>query len=85
MRLEHYERHDRRRAEVWKWQCCWNAVGKRRYLETVNLDLVLGRDTLLDDESGDLLTLITLELDDLTEILVVNNSAVACELLLERL
>jgi len=51
----------------------------------VDLDLVLGSNTLLDDESGDLLTLITLELDDLTEILVVNNSAVACELLFERL
>lgn len=54
-------------------------------LETVHLDLGLGGDTLLDDKSSHLLTLVTLELDNLSELLVVNNGTVACEFLLEGL
>lgn len=49
-------------------------------LETVDLDSSLG-DTLFDKEVGDLQTLITLELDNLPSLFVVNESTVACEFL----
>lgn len=51
----------------------------------MHLDVGLGSDTFLHNESGNLLTLVTLELDNLAEVLVVNNGTVACELLLEGL
>ena len=57
----------------------------RSALETVHLDVGLGSDTFLHDERGDLLTLVTLKLDNLSELLVVNNGTVACEFLLEGL
>lgn len=75
--------NQRREAE----QQCARGCSRLREkgLETVNLDVSLGSDSFLHDESGDLLTLITLELNDLSELLVVNNSTVACEFLLEGL
>lgn len=51
----------------------------------MHLDVGLGGDALLYDESGDLLALVTLELDNLSELLVVNNGTVACKFLLEGL
>lgn len=51
----------------------------------MDLDVGLGGDTFLHDESSDLLTLVALELDNLSELLVVNNGTVACEFLLEGL
>lgn len=54
-------------------------------LETVDLDVGLGSDSFLHDESGNLLALVTLKLDHLSEVLVVNNGTVACEFLLEGL
>ena len=38
-------------------------------------------DTILDEEIGDLAALVSLELDDLTHLLVVNESAIAGEFL----
>jgi hypothetical protein len=49
-------------------------------LETVNLDRRL-RDALLDEERGDLLALVALELDDLPHLRVLDERAVARELL----
>jgi len=57
---------------------------RARSSETMNLDGVLA-DTLADEEGGDLRTLVTLELDDLAHLLVVDERAVARELLLEGL
>lgn len=54
-------------------------------LETVHLDVGLRGDTFLNDESSNLLTLVTLELDNLTKLFVVNNGTVACKFLLESL
>lgn len=51
-------------------------------LETVNTEVSLGN-SFLDEESGDLLSLITLKLNDLTELFVVNESSVASKFLLE--
>lgn len=48
--------------------------------ETVDLDRGLG-DTLVDQESRDVGTLIALELNDLTGLFVVNKGTVACEFL----
>ena len=42
----------------------------------MNLDRVLGN-ALLDEECGDLQPLITLELDDLAGLLIINESTVA--------
>ena len=56
---------------------------RKRSLETVDLDSSLG-DTFLDKEVGDLQTLITLELDNLPSLFVVNESTVACEFLWKR-
>jgi hypothetical protein len=52
--------------------------------EAVDLDRG-GGDALLDEKVGDLLALVALELDDLAHLLVVDERAVARELLLERL
>ena len=52
-------------------------------LETVNLDGAL-RDTLLDKERGDLQPLVTLELNDLAGLLIINQSTVTGEFLWER-
>jgi hypothetical protein len=49
-------------------------------LETVNFDRG-GRNTLLGEEGGDLLALVALKLNDLPHLLVVDERAVACELL----
>jgi len=65
--------------------CRYAEVCAENTLETVHLDVGLGSDTFLHDESGNLLTLVTLELDNLAEFLVVNNGTVACEFLLESL
>ena len=46
----------------------------------MNLDRVLG-DALLNEECGDLQPLITLELDDLAGLLIINESTVASEFL----
>ena len=51
----------------------------------MNLDVALLRDALLNEESSNLLTLVALKLDDLAKLLVINNGAVACKLLLEGL
>jgi len=48
----------------------------------VNLDGVLG-DAFFDEEVGYLETLITLELDDLTGLLIINEGAVTSKFLLE--
>ena len=48
--------------------------------ETVNLD-GSPRDAFFNQKSRDLCTLISLKLDDLTSLFVVNKSTVACEFL----
>lgn len=53
-----------------------------RRSETVNLDCVL-RDALFDEESGDLQPLVTLELDDLAGLFIINESTVTSEFLME--
>lgn len=60
-------------------QCDWRR-GER--LETVDLDRSPIH-AVLNEERRDLCTLITLELDNLAHLLVVDKSAVAGELLLE--
>jgi len=54
------------------------------HLEPMQLDGRL-RNSLLDKEIGDLDSLISLELNDLAKLLVVNESAIASKLLLKRL
>lgn len=51
----------------------------------MHLDVGLGGDAFGHDEGSHLLTLVALELDNLSELLVVNNGTVACEFLLEGL
>ena len=46
----------------------------------MNLDRVLGN-ALLDEECGDLQPLITLELDDLASLLIIDEGSVASEFL----
>jgi len=53
-------------------------------LETMHLDGGLFQ-AILDEEGGDLGTLVSLELDDLAHFLIVDKSAVASEFLLEGL
>jgi len=53
-------------------------------LETMHLDGGLLQ-AILDEEGGDLGTLVSLELDDLAHFLIVDKSAVASEFLLEGL
>ena len=64
-------------------RCSQIIAERKRSLETVDLDSSFG-DTFLDKEVGDLQTLITLELDNLPSLFVVNESTVACEFLLSR-
>jgi hypothetical protein len=47
----------------------------------VLLDTVLGNDTFLNQEVEDLVTVISLELDNLSELLIANDAAVAAEVL----
>lgn len=54
-------------------------------LDTVNLDHSTGGDILLGEKSLDLFALVSLELDDLSEFLVLDDAAVATESLLESL
>ena len=49
----------------------------------MNLDLVLPDKASLNEEVGDVLTLVALELDDLAKLLVLHHGSVAAELLLE--
>jgi hypothetical protein len=52
-------------------------------LETVNLDEILLHNSCLDKKVRDILPLITLELDDLTQFRVLDNNTVATELLIQ--
>ena len=55
------------------------------YLEAVHLDGVLGADALLGEEDGSAISLVSLQLNDLAELGVFDDRAVACKLLLENL
>jgi hypothetical protein len=63
-------------------QSPWYDAGMVSRLETVDLDS-RPLHAVLDEESRDLCTLVALELDNLTHLLVVYKSAVAGELFLE--
>jgi hypothetical protein len=54
-------------------------------LETVELHLVLCANFLLNQKLQNLLSLVTLQLDNLTKVLIFNYFAVACEFFLEEL
>ena len=56
---------------------------KTNWSKTMNLDLVLPDKASLNEEVGDVLTLVALELDDLAKLLVLHHGSVAAELLLE--
>ena len=51
----------------------------------MHLNRIFSADTLLCQESGRVVSLVSLKLDDLAELVVLNDGAVACELLLEGL
>ena len=58
----------------------YNSASAQDRLETVNLDSALGN-ALLGEELRNLYTLITLELDDLSELLIVHDRPVTGEVL----
>ena len=54
-------------------------------LEAVNLDFILLHNLFLDQELGNLLTLIAAQLDNAAKLIVVHDGAVASKFLLEHL
>lgn len=61
------------------------AAHQARSLETVQHQLRVRADLLVDQELADVRALVTRELDNLTELLVLHERAVAAKVLLERL
>jgi hypothetical protein len=63
-----------------KWHKIKFLLAKQMWLEAVNLNPILLHETLLRQKVEDIFSLITLQLNDLAKLWIINNCAVAAEI-----